>query len=41
MKEKFKKKKTIFPLQGAFSLIFVGNLPETIIRKFFGGKEKN
>ena len=41
VKEKFKKKKIIFPLQGAFSLIFVGNLPETIIRKFFGGKEKN
>ena len=37
----FKKKKSIFPLQGAFSLIFVGNLPEKIIRKFFGGKEKN
>ena len=35
------KKKIIFPLQGAFSLIFVGNLAEKIITKFFGGKEKN
>ena len=41
MKKKFLKKKSIFPLQGAFSLIFVGNLPEKKIRKFFGGKEKN
>ena len=40
-KIKIKKKKSIFPLQGAFSLIFVGNLPEKIIRTFFGGKEKN
>ena len=38
---KIEKKKNFFPLQGAFSLIFVGNLPEKIIRKFFGGKEKN
>ena len=37
MWNKIKKKKIIFPLQGAFSLIFVGNLPEKIIRKFFGG----
>ena len=41
VKYKLKKKKIIFPLQGAFSLISVGNLPEKIIRKFFGGKEKN
>ena len=34
------KKKSIFPLQGAFSLFFVGNLPEKMIRKCFGGKEK-
>ena len=41
VKKKILKKKSIFPLQGAFSLIFVGNLPEKKIRKFFGGKEKN
>ena len=41
MNQKFKKKKNFFPLQEPFSLIFVGNLPEKIIRKFFGGKEKN
>ena len=40
VKKNLKKKKIIFSLQGAFSLIFVGNLPEKIIRKFFGGKEK-
>ena len=35
-----KKKKSVFPLQGAFSLFFVVNLPEKMFRKCFGGKEK-
>ena len=33
-------KKSVFPLQGAFSLFFVGNLTEKVIRTCFGGKEK-
>ena len=32
--------KIVFLLQRAFSLFFVGNLPEKMIRKCFGGKEK-
>ena len=35
-----KKRKFFFLLQGAFKLILVVSLPEKMIRKCFGGKEK-
>ena len=35
-----KKTKIFFLLQGAFSLFLVVSLPEKMIRKLFGGKEK-
>ena len=37
---KKKKKKKLFLLQGAFSQIFVVNLPEKMIGKCFGDKKK-
>ena len=40
MKEIIKKVKIFFLLSGAFSLFLVITLPEKMIRKFFGGKEK-
>ena len=36
----YKKKTIFFLLSGAFSLILVVSLPEKMIRKCFGGKEK-
>ena len=35
-----KKRKFFFLLKGAFKLILVVSLPEKMIRKCFGGKEK-
>ena len=41
MKKLFKKRKKNFPPFGRFFLLFlVASLPEKIIRKCFGGKEK-
>ena len=36
----YKKKENFFLLYGAFSLFLVVSLPEKMIRKCFGGKEK-
>ena len=36
----YKKKKKIFSSLGGFLTIFVASLPEKIIRKYFGGKQK-
>ena len=40
MKKIIKKKKNLFLLLGDFSPFLVASLPEKMIRKCFGGKEK-